>query len=125
MMREVISMSNVEHDVLQLLKDELDMIEKGGYGRSVKTPWKATSIFQDSLTCLNYGYPYKAYPCSECFLTGFVPPENLGEAIQCHHIPLNESGDTIEVLESQDNQKRLEDAVKSWLKQRIAELEKD
>ena len=50
-------MAKDDRDILELLKDELDFIEKGGYGRSVRTPWKPKSAFQDSLTCINYGYP--------------------------------------------------------------------
>ena len=61
-----------ERDILEVLRAELDQIEKGGYGRSVRTPWKPTSTFQDSLTCINFGYPYRAHPCEECFLD--VPP---------------------------------------------------
>ena len=45
-----------ERDILEVLRAELDFIEKGGYGRSVRTPEKPTSIFQGSLTCLNFGY---------------------------------------------------------------------
>jgi hypothetical protein len=47
------SMTNDDRDILELLKEELDFIEKGGYGRSVHTPWKEKSIFQDSLSCIN------------------------------------------------------------------------
>ncbi len=49
-------------DILEVLQGELDFIEKGGYGRSVRTPWLPKSILQDSLSCLNYGYPYRAHP---------------------------------------------------------------
>ena len=31
-------------DILELLKEELDFIEKGGYGRSVRTPWQPKRI---------------------------------------------------------------------------------
>ena len=112
-----------ERDMLEALNQELDFIQQGGYGRSVKTPWKPTSAFQDSLTCLNYGYPYKAHPCSECLLIDFVPLKGLAEAVPCHHIPLNETGDTIESLEALDNQQKLETNVKAWLRTKIQELE--
>jgi hypothetical protein len=62
-----------DRDVLDVLKFELDFIEKGGYGRSVRTPWLATSIFQDSLTCLNFGDPNRSHPCDECLLMALVP----------------------------------------------------
>jgi hypothetical protein len=118
-------MAKDERDMLELLKEELDFIEKGGYGRSVRTPWQPKSAFQDSLTCINFGYPYRAHPCSECHLSEFVPPEGQSAEIPCHHIPLNELGLTVEDLESQDNQPRLETAVRQWLKTRIAEIEKE
>ena len=118
-------MAKDERDILELLKEELDFIEKGGYGRSVRTPWQPKSAFQDSLTCINYGYPYRAHPCNECHLLDFVPPEGQSADIPCHHIPLNQLGLTIEDLEAEDNQPKLEGAVRQWLKTRIAEIEKE
>lgn len=116
-------MSKDDRDLLELFKEELTFIEKGGYGRSVNTPWKPTSTFQDSLTCINFGYPYRAHPCNECHLIEFVPKEHLGETIPCHHIPLDQSGDTIETLELADNQHLMENVVKDWLKARIKQIE--
>lgn len=89
---EVTDMANDDRDILEVLKEELDFIEKGGYGRSVRTPWKPKSVFQDSLTCINYGYPYRAHPCNECHLLEFVDQEHKFEAIPCHHIALDEAG---------------------------------
>ncbi len=118
-------MTKDERDILELLKDELDFIEKGGYGRSVHTPWQSKSTFQDSLSCINYGYPYRAHPCSECHLLDFVSPEHRTAEVPCHFIPLNNDGDTIEDLESQDNQSKLEREVSQWLRARIKELEEE
>ncbi|HYH85233.1 MAG TPA: hypothetical protein VEX60_07100 [Pyrinomonadaceae bacterium] len=112
-----------ERDVLELLKAELDHIEKGGYGRPVRTPWRPTSVFQDSLTCLNYGYPYRAHPCSECFLDELVPPGERAAAVPCHHIPLDAEGTTVEEIESEENQQKLEEKVKTWLRAKIKEIE--
>jgi hypothetical protein len=118
-------MANDDRDILELLKDELDFIEKGGYRRSIHTPWKPTSTFQDSLTCINYGYPYRAHPCNECHLLDFVSPEHHGTEIPCHYIPLNEAGETIEALEAMDNEAQVERKVSDWLRARIDELEKE
>ena len=118
-------MSEDDRDILEVLEEELDFIEKGGYGRSVRTPWLAKSVFQDSLTCLNYAYPYRAHPCSECFLTDFVPEEHTGEVVPCHHIPLNESGETVESLEWKENQSLLEKKVKEWLRSTIARIKEE
>ena len=116
-------MANDDRDILELLKEELDFIEKGGYGRSVRTPWKPTSVFQDSLTCINYGYPYRAHPCNECHLLEFVDPEHRYEPVPCHHIPLDATGETIESLENTEDQAKLERKVKDWLRFRIREIE--
>ena len=118
-------MTTDERDILEVLKEELDFIEKGGYGRSVRTPWQVKSAFQDSLTCINYGYPYRAHPCNECHLLDFVAPEQRTTAIPCHHIPLNSDGDTIEDLEQQDNQAKLEREVTAWLRAKINEIEQE
>jgi len=116
-------MTTDSRDQLETLKAELDFIEKGGYGRSVRTPWKPTSVFQDSLSCLNYGYPYRAHPCGECLLGDFVPEGKRGAAVPCHHIPLDARGETVEGLELSDNQPLLEEKVKAWLRARIEEIE--
>ena len=116
-------MSKDERDILEVLRAELDQIEKGGYGRSVRTPWKPTSTFQDSLTCINFGYPYRAHPCDECFLNDLVPPGRRSEVVPCHHIPLNAEGETVEALELKDNQQLTEETVKAWLRAKIAEIE--
>ena len=118
-------MANDDRDILELLQEELDFIEKGGYGRSVRTPWQPKSAFQDSLTCINYGYPYRAHPCSECHLLDFVSPEDRVTEIPCHHIPLNEAGETIEDLEDEDNESKLERKVGDWLRSRIKEIEEE
>ena len=113
-----------DRNILELLRDELDFIEKGGYGRSVRTPWQRKSTFQDSLFCLNYGYPDRAHPCDECHLLDFVSPEHRTEKVPCHFIPLNTDGYTIEDLELQDNQAKLEREVSEWLRAQIREIEK-
>ncbi len=116
-------MTTDERDVLELLKDELDFIEKGGYGRSVRTPWQSKSTFQDSLSCINYGYPNRTHSCNECHLLDFVSPENRTQDVPCHFIPLNTDGDTIEDLELQDDQAKLEREVSGWLRAKIKAIE--
>ena len=118
-------MATDERDILELLKAELDFIEKGGYGRSVRTPWQEKSAFQDSLTCINYSYPNRVHLCSECHLLDFVDPEHRTEAIPCHFIPLNNDGETIEDLELRDNQSKLEREVSAWLRTKINEIEQE
>jgi len=114
-------MAKDERDILELLKTELSFIEKGGYGRSVRTPWKPTSSFRDSLTCVNYALPEKAHPCSECHLIEFVPRDKQDEEVPCHFIPLNATGDSVETLEG--NEAKLEEALQGWMREKIREIE--
>ena len=118
-------MAQDDRDILEVLHEELDFIEKGGYGRSVRTPWKPTSVFQDSLSCLNYGYPYRAHPCNEGALSDFVPEGGRGKDIPCHHIPLDAGGATVQALEGSENQEKLEESVKEWLRARIKRIESE
>ena len=106
-------------DILDVLQAELNFIEKEGYKVSDRAPWLSKSIFQDSLTCLNYGYPYRAYPCSECHLLDFVPTEDFKTMVPCHYIPLNNAGETIEELESKGDEARALNLVKTWLRTQI------
>ncbi len=116
-------MAKDERDILELLQSELNFLEKGGYGRSVKTPWRPTSAFRDSLTCVNYALPEKAHPCAECHLIDFVPPDKSSEELPCHFIPLNEEGETVGSLEQKNNQAKLEAALKHWMRAKIREIE--
>ena len=116
-------MTDDDRDTLEVLKTELDFIEKGGYGRSVKTPWQPTSIFQDSPICLNFADLERTHPCSECLLIDFVPPENRTKDVPCHHIPIGVAGETIDELEWSEDQRGTEEAVKTWLRATIKRVE--
>jgi hypothetical protein len=116
-------MTKDSRDILPLLKEELRFIEGGGYNRSVQTPWLPTSVFQDSTTCLNYGYPYRAHPCTECYFLDFVTCEHQTDAVPCHYIELDRAGTTIEQLELEGDEKRAVALVSDWLRARIRELE--
>lgn len=119
------AMTKDGRDILEVLKQELDFIEQGGYGRSVRTPSQPKSTFQDSLACINYADPNHSHPCNECHLLDFVSPEHQGEAVPCHFIPLNETGETIETLETRDNQAKLERDLKDWLRAGIRKIEEE
>lgn len=117
------AMTKDDRDILELLKSELSFIEEGGYGRSVRTPWLPKSIFQDSLSCLNYGYPYRAHPCTDCHLLDFVASDDRSQPVPCHFIPLNAAGNTVEELEMEGNEVKMASTVKAWLKGKISQLE--
>jgi hypothetical protein len=112
-----------ERDLLDVLKFELNFLEKGGYGRSVKTPWRPQFIFEDSPTCMNYDSKDNKAPCSDCVLMQLVPPEGSSEPIPCRHIPFNAEGETLETLYAHDEQFETEQVVGNWLRETIAKLE--
>src|SRR5215211_6328994 len=112
-----------DRDVLEILRGELEFIDKGGYGRSVQTPWQPTSIFQGSLSCLNLGDPQRTRPCGECLLIDFVPSEERAQTVPCHHIQISDAGETVGSLEQKDDQPRLEETVKTWLLAKIKQIE--
>jgi hypothetical protein len=116
-------MSTDDRDVLELLQSELEFVEQGGYGRTVRTPWQPKTPLQDSLTCINYPYHEKVHPCSECHLIDFVPGERRAEQVPCQFIPLDASGETIDELMLKGNQHQLEEKLKVWLRARIKEIE--
>lgn len=120
------AMPQDERDILTVLKRELEYLEKGSYGAPVKDPVNATStMFVDSLTCLNYGYPYRIHPCAECPLIDFVPPEKRASGIPCHEIPLDATGRTVEEFAQKEDQREMQEVVKGWLRQAIERLESE
>jgi hypothetical protein len=116
-------MAKDDRDILDVLKTELEFIEKGGYGRSVRTPWRPSSLFLDSLTCINYEDPSHTFPCENCLLIDFVGKADRSESVPCHKIPLNEAGMTLEDFEQRGDEERTVEAVKEWLINTIKRIE--
>jgi len=116
-------MAHDERDPLEMLKFELNYLEKGGYGRSPREPWRAHFVFEDSPTCINYDQKDHPSPCRECFLMEFVPPEDRKQAVPCRHIPLTEKGETLDSLYRWSDQNEIENAMKRWLLATIGKLE--
>jgi hypothetical protein len=115
-------MAKDHRDLLQVLESELDFLNKGGYDRSVRTPREPTIFFQDSPVC-------PEYPCrthnDQCMLMQFVPAAERSSFVPCHHIPLNENGDTVESLLAAEGRERAEEALKAWLRRGIARLKQE
>jgi len=112
-------------EILYKLKAELGALEYGRTRRSVHLPWEEISFFQDSVTCLNYGQDGRPEPCGKCMLMAFVPEKARSEHIPCHHIPLDQDGNTIDNLDRGYNRNSVEEAVVSWLRLKIEQLEKE
>jgi hypothetical protein len=112
-----------QQTLLDALRFELSFLEHGGYDRSVREPRKELSVFRDSPSCLNYASAERTHPCSECLLINFVPDDKRGESVPCHHIPLNDLGDTLETLQGYGRDFDVQEAMRGWLRKKIADLQ--
>lgn len=118
-------MARDDRNLLEVLKFELGFLEKGGYGRSPRTPWRPQLIFEDSPTCMNYDSKHNPGPCSNCVLMQLVPAGRRSEKIPCRHIPLNAEGETLDSFYRCGTQMELEDALRTWLRATIQRLERE
>ena len=110
-------------EIISQLKLQRDIVKDGGYGRSVRTPWKEERLFRDSILCLNLGEDVEKHPCNECLLWDWVPDNHKYEHIPCHHIPLDEHGHSIAELEDKGEREEAEQALLVWLESTIQKLE--
>ena len=112
-----------ERNLLDVLKFELEFLDKGGYGRSVRESWRPVFVFEDSPTCMNYDCKEHPAPCSDCVLMQLVPPElRLGKT-PCRQIPLNSAGETLDSLYRWGDEHEIEDTLRTWLVNTISQLE--
>jgi hypothetical protein len=115
-------MSQDLHEVLQLLRFELNYLEQGGFERD-KALLGTNSPFLGTFACINYGDPLRRHACRECGLMQFVPQDKQNVEFPCHFIPLDASGETIASLIEKNDQRRLVIALEHWLRSTIARLE--
>jgi hypothetical protein len=122
-------------DALSTLKCELEFLNRGGYrtpiGRrqplfcmETGADWKNPIFIEDSPSCPKEKY-CACNPEGDCVLMSLVPAEQRHETLPCHHIPLNEHGETIATLEKSGDRKKVEVALKSWLEKNIERLESE
>jgi hypothetical protein len=116
-------MKRDERDLLDVLKFELEFVEKGGYGRSPREPWRPQFVFEDSPTCMTYDCKENPGPCSDCVLMHWIPDEHRDEKAACRKIPLGPSGETLDSLYRYADQHEIEEAVAGWLRITISKLE--
>jgi hypothetical protein len=118
-------MSPANKDLLSILKTELEFLESGGYRTPQHAAWRPQFIFQDSPTCLNFRNFGKRLLCSQCALMQFVPNGQKQEKFPCRHIPLDESGQTLDSLYRTGTEEETYAIVAQWLKATIERLERE
>ena len=111
-------------EILKMFQFELRFLEDGGYGRSPRAPWRASYVFEDSPTCLNFDDAARPHPCAECPLMEFVPPQFRRESAPCRFIALTGVGETIDHFYQSGTQMELEEALACWLRKQIERMTK-
>ena len=109
-------------EILKMFQFELRFLEDGGYGRSPRTPWRASYVFEDSPTCLNFDDATRLHPCNDCSLMEFVPLQFRRESAPCRFIPLTEAGETVDHFYRSGTQMELEGALACWLRKQIERM---
>jgi hypothetical protein len=118
-------MANDARELLDVLRAELEFVEKGGYRNTARAAWRPHFVFQDSPTCLNFDSTKPPKRCSDCALMRLIPADAHARKVPCRYIPLNERGETIDSFYRTGTQEELEAAVAKWLKATIDRLERE
>ena len=113
--------------LIRLLEAELDLIEAGGYAPPAGRPGEERPIFDRSLVCINHWEVsgHEADCHDNCILLDAVPEAHRQERLPCHHIPLNDAGETVQSIESAEGRERAQEEVKRWLRTTIERLKRE
>jgi hypothetical protein len=104
---------------LQVLRDELAFLNHGGYRSPIG--WRCAFVFEDSPTCVKG--QLSTCPHDQCVLLSFVPRDSRHQPIPCRHIPLTESGETLDTLYRTGTNEEIEHCLRNWLLATITRLE--
>ena len=118
-------MASDKRSLLDVLRAEIEFLEKSGYRQTARAGWRPHFIFQDSPTCLNFDSTREPQACSNCTMMQLAPEDSAKEKIPCRYIPLNERGETIDYFYRYSTTAELEAVLGSWLKQTIQRLEEE
>lgn len=110
--------------ILSALKAELEFFDNNGYGRPFRSGWRPTLLFRDSPICPNFRNDSSERGCSECFLMHSSTVDEESGMFPCHHLRLNDSGDTIAGLQRTGTQAELDRVYREWLCALIQNIEK-
>jgi len=117
------AMSEQGRDLLDILRFELKFLERGGYEAAAHAPWRASYIFEDSPSCLNFQQSARPHPCGDCVLTQLVPAELREHEVPCRFIPLNDKGQTVDSLYRTGTHAEMVEALREWLLREIRRIE--
>jgi hypothetical protein len=118
-------MNKDRETVLHMLKKELEFVNGGGYTHSPRSLWRAAYIFEESPTCPNFSDKARPHLCEDCWLMEFVRSDRREEQVPCRFVELTTNGVTVDSLYRCGTPAESEEALRSWIQQRIHELESE
>ena len=118
-------MKSDKRNLLDVLKKELEFTDNGGYRNAARAAWRPQFLFQDSPTCPNFESNDHPTPCNQCVLSQLVSVEAASKRVPCRYLPLNEQGDTLDLLYRTATTEETEAEFINWLKTTIAKLERE
>ena len=102
-----------------LTSQKLKVLHSGSH--TAQSIWTTLSFVDSEICCRSSFYSCRS---SRCGLMRFVPERFRSEAVPCHHIPLNESGQTLEMLyRTGTTKEELAASVRAWLHSTVGTLE--
>ncbi len=113
------------HQLLHLLRAELEFLENGGYAASTRSPWRSPYVFEESPSCPSFSDLSQPHACEECWLIQFVPAEFRDEPSPCRFIQLAANGESVDSLYRYGTHAETEEALRKWLHEQIHELESE
>jgi len=116
-------MENRRLMLLNRLKTELEFVNSGGYRRSVRSPWRAPYIFEESPSCPNFSDRTRQHRCVDCWLMDFVAPDRRTDQVPCRFVELTHQRATVDSFYRCGTFLETEEALRAWLHERIRELE--
>jgi hypothetical protein len=116
------SRATEDQRLLQVLQNEAEFFDAGGYGRTFRSGWRPTLLLRDSPTCINYRDTGRQNSCSQCPLFPLVAADQRERLVPCHHIPLNQRGETVADLYALGSQELLDQRYRNWLQEKIQGL---
>jgi len=107
-------------NLVKVLETELRFLDNGGYRNPEM--WRPQFVFLDSPTCVHPAGSGRPEACSNCPLIGFVPKARRTAPVPCHHIPLTREGFTVDSLSRWGKHEEMENALRSWHRDKIEVL---
>lgn len=108
-------MTSDKQTLVVLLRQEILNSRRGRSG----------ATFPDTLLCPNHSRNTPDATCIHCGLLEYIPPEFRQQFMPCFDIPLDSTGQTLDLLTQKSSLHECEQAMRAWMKKTLEQLEKE